>query len=272
MAKTVDVPVELREFNKVYEKLSYSRWSEAETFADLLDFMIACFSPFGDKQVAEYLQKKYDKDYHVFSEMMHEMLQVYHKQFGKKMYEWYDGLGFYYEVVSSRRKSSALGQFFTPPELCDLMTMITYSGEKPTGITANDPACGSGRTLLSFNAYAPGNTYYAGDIDPICAKMTAFNMCIHGMKGQVICADAFKISDDWRFGYQINRCLKFGIPSIEKIEPSACFQTHVFNQMVKECEAKMKEQNEEITREKLEQKVAERIMKQTAKTGQLSMF
>ncbi len=272
MAKSVDVPVELREFNKVYEKLSYSRWSEAETFGDLLDFMIACFSPFGDKQVGEYLQKKYGKDYHIFSEMMHEMLQVYCKELDKRLFEWYDGLGFYYEVISTRRKSSALGQFFTPPELCDLLTMMNYSGEKPSGITVNDPACGSGRLLLSFNAHALGNIYYAGDIDPFCAKMTAINMCLHGMQGQVACADAFRMIDDWRFGFQINRCLKFGIPSIEKNAPEVCRQRALFEQIQQECRAKMIEQNEVVTKEKLEQKVAEKMAKQTAKTGQLAMF
>ena len=81
MAKTVDVPHELREFNEAFNKLGGYRWDVAEVFHDLLDFMIACWSPRGDKELAERLKRKYKDDYHYLSAMMAALLRCYKFQF-----------------------------------------------------------------------------------------------------------------------------------------------------------------------------------------------
>lgn len=271
MAKTVDVPHELREFNEAFNKLGGYRWDVAEVFHDLLDFMIACWSPHGDKELAERLKRKYKDDYHYLSAMMAALLRCYNESFKKR--NWYDGLGTYYEIIASRSKSSALGQFFTPEGICDLLTEMNADYvNPPLNKTINDPACGSGRLLLSFHVRAPQNTHFACDIDPICAKMTAFNMCIHGVRGQITCGNALDLTSDWRFGFEINRLLKFGIPSIERINANQCAQYHSFEQMVNKFKEDMKAKNEVITEEKIQQKIAEKIAKQSAITGQLSLF
>lgn len=131
---------------------------------------------------------------------------------------WYDALGMLYEYLASQYKKSYLGQFFTPPEICDLSTRITV-GEKTTArVRVNDPACGSGRMLLSFNAYNPGGLLYGEDLDPVCAKMTALNMAIHGCQGQVFCCNSLTL-DDWRFGYQVNYYHRFGAPPVPHLWP-----------------------------------------------------
>jgi hypothetical protein len=80
-----------------------------------------------------------------------------------------------------------------------------------------DPCCGSGRMLIASHAKAPGNFQFGADIDPICAKMSAINMLVHGCVGEISCMDS--IAYEWRFGYKINTYLNsIGHPTLIKIE------------------------------------------------------
>ncbi len=76
-------------------------------------------------------------------------------------------------------------------------------GEKTTGLTVNDPACGSGRMLLAFNNVAPGNYLVGQDLDHICTKMTAINMALHGCQGQAVNGNSLN-PEDFRFGFEVN--------------------------------------------------------------------
>ena len=230
MAKTVDVPTELREFNKVFNSVAGYKWDYGDVFEDLLDFSIACMSPQGDKEVGDYFIKKYGDEKVVFSDMLKELMKVYTT--GTKGNDWYDGIGLFYEVISSHSKSKRLGQFFTPPPICDFMASIVGTEDK--GMRVSDPSCGSGRMLLAHHVQSPSNFYFGCDIDRICAKMTALNMCLHGVRGQVICADGLFVSGDWRFGYEINRCLAWGLPSIEKLSKEYCIQCKIHDRVVAE--------------------------------------
>lgn len=112
---------------------------------------------------------------------------------------WYDALGEIYMYLNSRSKSSRLGQFFTPPELCDVVAQMT--GVEP-GKTILEPACGSGRMVLAMHAVHPSRDLrIAIDLDPMCTKMTAINFLLHGVKAEVACANTLDPSD-WRFAYQ----------------------------------------------------------------------
>ena len=43
------------------------------------------------------------------------------------------------------------------------------------------------------------------DIDPICTKMTAVNMCLNGIVGEAICMNGLDIKgDSYRFGYLVS--------------------------------------------------------------------
>jgi type I restriction enzyme M protein len=266
MAKFFDVPTELREFNKVFECVAGYKWDCGIVFEDLLDFMIACFSIDGDKELAERMEKKYKKDYHYFSEMTGALLQAYHKGLVRR--EWYDGLGEFYEAIASHSKASRLGQFFTPPALVEMMAQILGMNEKITGKTVNDCCSGSGRLLIAHHVHHVGNLYYGGDIDGICAKMTAFNMCIHGVRGQAICGDALFLHERWRFGFEINRHLIFGVPTIERITQGECFQSRMFDKILIE----LKEEKEVDLEKMKEDEIREKLAKKIAKTGQLGLF
>jgi hypothetical protein len=47
--------------------------------------------------------------------------------------------------------------------------------------------------------YCVGN-----DLDQICAKMTALNMCLNGCYGEITCCDGlFPVESNYRFGYRV---------------------------------------------------------------------
>ena len=127
---------------------------------------------------------------------------------------WYDILGeFYMNGIAGRGKKSGMGQFFSPPHICDFMAKTTDPGENG-GESVQDCACGSGRMLLAANALHPGNRCYAQDLDRICCMMAACNFLIHGIRGEVVCGDALDPTD-FREGWRINEVLGYtGIPTV----------------------------------------------------------
>lgn len=120
-----------------------------------------------------------------------------------------DVLGEYFmEFLSFGRN----GQFFTPMNICDMMARITNPVTGSSRIL--DPACGSGRMLMSMaklNRYA---TFFGADCDANCAKMTVVNMCLNSMYGEVAWMDS--LSNRWYAGWKIEHTIH-GIPCIRKI-------------------------------------------------------
>ena len=125
---------------------------------------------------------------------------------------WLDFFGgVYEEMYQSRGKASTLGQFFTPPHLCTLMSRIT----KPNDGTINDCACGSGRTLLAAGAeakFSRSNYYVGEDLDLVSVKMCALNLMIHGCKGRVVQHDTIMNPICYDYGFRIND-IRFPIPT-----------------------------------------------------------
>lgn len=219
-----DVPAELRPLEKLFAQVAYRHGSYSTIYSDFLDYAVGCFLVTGDVETAERLQKVYGKDYLVFNQMFQTWLQIQEQQIvGDK--DWYDALGTYYESITSRWKSSSMGQFFTPPEICKLMVYMQCDPEIITGKgeSVNDPCSGSGRMLVAWHAAAPGNYQFGADIDPMCAKMTALNMCIHGCQGEAVCMDTLK--NEYRFGYLVNADLRrFGVPTLRHLKEENCRQ------------------------------------------------
>lgn len=230
MAKTTDVPHELRAFNKLFSHLEHG-WNYDRFFGDFVDFLTESFMP--ERQgVYEQLKKRY-KTLDGFMQLTREYIMTQNRQIIEDGPNgWYDALGSYYEVLTSRGKSQWLGQFFTPSEVCTLMATLSGTSREMTGqgLTVHDPACGSGRLLLASHAIAPGNYQFGADLDPICAKMTAVNMCVHGCEGEAVCMDSLAL--EWRFGYRINRRIRqTGMPTIEPIEKE---QSRIMEQWLEE--------------------------------------
>ena len=140
-----------------------------------------------------------------------EMFGLWADATGKAMERkgWGDLFGVLYEAdLLTTRKASKTGQFFTPHDVCDLMAEITGLDK---GDVAYDPACGSGRCLLSYEGmavrknYRRARMYVGGDVDPLCVKMTALNMMIHGMVGAAERRNA--LSQEFTEGWVVNEIL-----------------------------------------------------------------
>lgn len=268
MPKSTDVPHELRPLNKIFSEHTY-KWDYSDSFRDWVDFLTESFMPVR-QGVYEQLKKKHgDLDW--FVRMTHEWVMLQDKMIvghnDRATDRWYDALGTYYEVLASQGKRQSMGQFFTPPCVVDFMSAIQGADESLTGKgqLVNDPCSGSGRMLLSFHAKAPGNYQFGADLDAICAKMTAVNMCMHGCVGQAVCMDSLN-PDDWRFGYHINRRLGYGGgPTIEPMAGKE--ECHSWNLWQKEkaewAEKKQKEPDLPPPTPR---------MAKAAKMGQMSLF
>lgn len=125
--------------------------------------------------------------------------------------KWLDFFGeLYEELYKSRGKASALGQFFTPPHVCDLMSNLEFTCRGTIG----DSACGSGRMLLaqaSISNFSRDNFYIGEDLDLVSVKMCALNLMLHGCRGVVRQHDALTDPNTFSYGFRIND-IRYPIP------------------------------------------------------------
>lgn len=229
MAKANEVPEELGEFNRIFERLVYMH-DASQVFIDFLDLFIKQFTFDDCTELNELIQKRYTQEerFH-FGDLIKEAILVMDKQL-KGEDDWYDVFGAYYEVLASSYKRSGFGQFFTPASVVDLMVQIQgVSGKlKGKGVLVGDPACGSGRTLIAFQAYNPGNFLVGQDIDLVCCKMTIMNMILHGCKGEVVWGNSLN-PEDIRRAWRIVPFIT-GIPQVYEIEKSESFTWQVWDE------------------------------------------
>lgn len=260
MGFMTDAPKSVHRMIAVLRDMGQYKYDTADVFRDAVDYAVAGLLVHGDPELAERLLKKYGDDYVQLGNFMRAWILTLDEQVTDDE-QWFDALGMVYEYLASGSKRSWLGQFFTPPPVCDLMTGLT-GGTGVKGKRVNDPASGSGRMLLSFNRYNPGNRLYGEDIDPMCARMTALNMALHGCQGQVCCMDSLAI-DNWRFGFEVNPYHRLGAAPIPHLLP-----------LTKEQCVSWK-RKEVFVQEKVVRRVAEPVVVSAGKEirqGQLSLF
>lgn len=198
---------ELMEAVKLIDKLSYTR-RYSEVFEDLVDWMVwqHQFPPNDNNPLEEKYSAAEQEDFlETFKVIQGEMKKRTNGETG----DWYDPLGRLYETITSKHKSSAMGQYFTPKHVVDLMVNIQMGrGEEQEIVKILDPACGSGRMGLAAAANATGKGKLCwvtmNDLDPICTKMTAANMCMNGVIGEALCSNGLDITgESYRFGYRV---------------------------------------------------------------------
>ena len=122
------------------------------------------------------------------------------------------------------------GQFFTPPDLTELMAALTVvdggePAEQPPGqplpaeqlpaepVLADeppadppseklvcDPCCGSGRMLLAAAKHQRGAVLVGQDVDLRCVRMTTINLAFRGLYGFVLWGNS--LSGEVKLGYR----------------------------------------------------------------------
>lgn len=145
----------------------------------------------------------------MYFEAMSHWIDVFNE--GVTTHGAWDSFGTIYEACyQSKSKAGALGQFFTPANVSDLMAQIVGGNESKdeNGVTTYyDCACGSGRTLVSAwkkcDQYAK-NFFMGGDLDGSSVNMCALNFMINGMVGAVERRNALTM--EWYGGYVVNAC------------------------------------------------------------------
>ncbi|MGR3809592.1 N-6 DNA methylase [Jiulongibacter sp. NS-SX5] len=225
-----EVPAELKEFAGLFDQLSYRHSDYGTVFHDFVSYWTGGMLLNGDQKLAAELMSRYDDDYAMFNQLIVAILKAYNSRL--QFDRWYDGLGLFYEIIASRYKSSRLGQFFTPAPVVDLMAELNGPIK---GNSVMDCCSGSGRFLLAAKAANPNIWGYAADLDPVCAKMTALNMAMHGCIGEVSCMNS--LSMEWRFGYTVNPLFQSPLtPPVPHLSPIENWEDSAF--YVKQVELK----------------------------------
>ena len=225
--------IALREFEKKFNSIiSVTHHDHITVFDDLLTFIIFNFNPEPKPNPAW----RYTKEQNVlFYELMVEWLNVMQRMIEAR--GWYDAFGDFFMSNVGRTSQQYKGQFFTPHTICDFMAKVALDdkdeetephvscGAFGKRVVVNDCACGSARLLLAAHAtncergHRP-SYYIAEDIDRICCKMAAVNMCVHGMFGEVVCHNTLTEPHKVNFGYIVNEGL-YPFPGLPTIR---CFE------------------------------------------------
>lgn len=242
--KTQDVPLPLRDFYETFRKVEY-RHNYITVFDDFLTALMNYFTPPNEKPYDIACFNKYSQEERMlFSEMIRKIILAYDREVTDSR-KWFDPFGDFYQALASRSKQSALGQFFTPDSVVDMMVDLTGpQGEDITGkgLRISDPTCGSGRLLIAFYAKHPGNYVYGEDLDPMCCKMACINLMFHGCEGEIVNHNSLN-PDHYINGWKINSDIRrTGLPSIRPMLQEQSFICQMWK--IKREEA---EQNSTVT-------------------------
>lgn len=207
------------DFHNALEKLAYIfGQDEIRAFDEFLSYAIA-----GHSHTIKIDSKKYrPEETELYHNLYYQWILLQNNMLLNHGHEWFDAFGTYFEQHSSQWSKKKKGQFFTPEPICDFMVRI--NAPEGQGLTILDPACGSGRFLLASHAYNPRNFHFGMDIDRTCCLMSALNMMIHGIRGEVVWKDALSYTD-YREGWSINPKIveMKGIPHIEVLDKENSF-------------------------------------------------
>lgn len=179
-------------------------------FENFLDCAINGFSFNYDQDRMESIRKRYSQDErYVFGEMIGIWILLADRHI-KNDSTFYDFFGSFYEK-QSLSKQKGFAQFFTPEEICRLITSLVMDIDNKDGQSIHEPTCGSGRLNLAAHVVNPNMFHYANDLDFTCAKMAALNFMMHGIKGVVICDCILNPTTRFQGAFIINDLL---VPSI----------------------------------------------------------
>lgn len=186
---------------KAIEKMAVGGHNQfADCFANFLDIALSYFCNNMDERQMQ-LRKRVEEDEN-FKNAYKEAITA----FGDEAEDYHDPIG---DIFMSRISHGDHGQFFTPESVSLLMSEIIMGNKLHDGMTVNDPACGTGRTLLMALKHIRAKGYepklYANDLSMTCAKMTLLNFCINLVDGAVTCGDALRMDTENFTFYKLDK-------------------------------------------------------------------
>lgn len=170
-------------------------WEVFQDFVELAYCAIAKRTTVGDTERQDALEARYMKCVGKYSKeqaMTFASMLGCLQMFMSTTFE--DFLGSIYEDSGFTNERN--GQFFTPWELCQMMSRTTFGDVKQRNepvLTVADPCCGSGRLLLSSaeflkdsgREHTTGMWVSASDLDIVCFQMTFLQLSLSGIPGVV---------------------------------------------------------------------------------------
>ena len=201
------------DFEKIFDRLT-NQYDPNKIFNEFLDYCI---------DINLFTTKSQDLDFQgreeYYFEMFKEWIKITNDHIGEDNSEinsgnnsWYDYLGIFYEnIVQTKYKAGARGQFFTPADVCQVMTELTIKDNVDyTGKFVNDCCCGSGRFLLAAHSLMPGAIMTGSDLDDVACKMSVLNFYIHGVRGSIIHQNT--LTTEFYSAWRVNNYLYHGLP------------------------------------------------------------
>ena len=193
-------------FESVMDKLAV-RHGTHRIFSDFLTLVVCAFSLGTEEEKYLSVIQNYNKqEANLFAEALAKLVIEMTGDDGTGLV---DVLGSYFEEHISFGRN---GQFFSPQHICDMMACMT--GPLKQGNKILDPACGSGRMLLAVAKNNRNALFYGADVDENCAKMTAINLYLNCLYGEVAWMDS--LSNKFYGAWEILPTIK-GIPRIQQI-------------------------------------------------------
>lgn len=161
-----------KEFYEIFEKIS-KRVDQSMVFNDFLNYALQKIE---NKEIN--LNYNYTEDELSY---FNDLFECWETQMNTINQDYFDFFGrFYEDVILAGNKASSKGQFFTPEYICDVLVYLA-----PEKNIAYDPACGSGRMLLSYLINNPYSKVIGEDLDELSCKMTVLNIWGHKRDGAV---------------------------------------------------------------------------------------
>lgn len=177
-----------------FDKYAYGKSAET-AFTNLLDAILIPFKMYDTPQEHEAMIAT------ITGLPQRETLASMAKLIGELSEGFRDPFG---ELYMQKVSKGHMGQYFTPEHVCDLMAAISV-GIPESGKTVLDPACGSGRMLLSAAKINRDLEFYGADIDAVCCKMALVNMLLQSLIGEI--AHMNSLSNEFFTGYRVRTTL-----------------------------------------------------------------
>ena len=203
----------MNKFEKIFDKLT-NQYDPTKIFDEFLDYCIDInlFTTINQNLNFNGREKYYFEMFKEWIKITNNHIDEDNKEINSGNNGWYDYLGIFYEnIVQTKYKAGVRGQFFTPADVCQVMTeLVIKDNEDYEGKLVNDCCCGSGRFLLAGHSLMPGAIMIGSDLDDVACRMTVLNFYIHGVKGSVLHQNTLtgETFQCWR----VNNYLYHGVP------------------------------------------------------------